>query len=287
VTPEVYGSAKSRLSNTFETLSQRNSLDVSPALIHELGNVSDEATRFGTTEAGNAVKSAIDEVMSKMDPATGLVPGKAYQTFDSKMSRLMKGGDEKAIYLGRIREAVRDAMDASIAPADKAAWDTARSQYKNLKAVRDIVAKDGADGFISPAALMSRLNSTQAGKESMAAANRGELGDIARIGKQFVQDKIPNSGTAQRLLAQSVLTSGLVGSGYLSGADPQTIAGLALAGMTSGRMANRLLNSPASGRAAVRGTTQTISDLLKAAPGRAAQITGGGTGMTIADLMQR
>jgi len=284
VTRDLYDAARTRLGKQFEDLSARNNLNVTPALLSDVGNVSNSATKFATQDTNRAVTNAIDELMSKMDPTTGTIPGAAYQSLDSQLSKLLKGGDEKSVYLGQLRDAIRSAMDHSIAPADQAAWSTARSQYKNLKAVRDLVAKDGADGNISPALLMGRLNATQAGKETMARGGRGELGDIAQVGKQFLLDKIPNSGTAQRALALSVLGGG----GLAAGADPQTVAGLMLAGATSGRLANKVLNSPASGARIMQATApQTLSDLLKIAPSRAAQVAGSGTGLTIADLYDR
>src|SRR6478609_6005739 len=123
---------------------------------------------------------------SRLDTNTMTVPGSTYQAIDTQMSNIMKAGGEKAIYVGQLQKAFRDAMDLSIKPADAAAWQQARSQYKNLKAVRDIVGKNDASGDISPALLMGRLNSTEAGKEAMAKGTRGELGDIAEIGKQFI-----------------------------------------------------------------------------------------------------
>lgn len=284
VTRDLYDAARTRLGQQFEDLSARNNLNVTPALLSDIGNVSNSATKFATQDTNRAVTNAIDELMSKMDPATGKIPGAAYQSLDSQLSKLLKGGDEKSVYLGQLRDAIRSAMDHSIAPADQAAWSTARSQYKNLKAVRDLVAKEGADGNISPALLMGRLNATQAGKETMARGSRGELGDIAQVGKQFLLDKIPNSGTAQRALALSVLGGG----GLAAGADPQTVAGIMLAGATSGRLANKVLNSPASGARLVQSAApQTLSDLLKIAPSRAAQIAGSSAGLTIADLMNQ
>jgi hypothetical protein len=286
ISQAVYKSNRDRLGREFDRLSAQNNLQVSPALLSDIGQVSHEATKFASNDTTKAVKNAIDELMSKMDPATGVIPGKAYSSLDSKLSRLQKSGAESGVYLGQLQDALRTAMDHSIAPADQAAWQAARSQYRNLKAIRDLVAKDGANGEISPAGLMSRLTNNEASKNTMAAGTRGDLGDIARAGTQFIKDKVPNSGTAQRLMAQSVLTTGLVGSGYLAGADPMTMVGLAGAGATSGRLANKILNSPASGKRLLA-TPQKISDLLMTAPGRAAQVMGGGTGMTIADLVNR
>lgn len=240
VTRDVYASAKGRIGQEFERLSGQNAVAVDNALLGSLGGIVDEANRFATDDTARAVRSAVDEFLGKAD-AAGNVPGKAYQALDSKLGKLTKAGGEKAMYLGQVRETVRGAMDASIAPADRAAWQQARGQYKNLMTVRDLVAKEGADGNISAAQLMGRVNASQAGKNAMAAGRGGEMGDLAVIGRQFVRDPIPDSGTAQRLMAMGALGGG----GAMLGVDPQGMLGLALAGATGGRMANRILNSPA------------------------------------------
>lgn len=272
VTQDVYATAKQRIGSEFERLSGQNSLQVDNALMTQLSSLQDEAARFGSNDSARAVSNAIDEFLSKADNA-GTVPGKAYQSLDSKLGKLMKSGDEKAMYLGQVRDAVRNAMDNSISGADREAWQLARSQYKALKTIRDLVAKDGADGNISPALLAGRMNASQAGKESMAMGGGGELGDLARIGQQFLKDKVPDSGTAGRLTALGMLggLGGGVAGGSALGFDPTdtllTLGGAA----TGGRALNALLNSQAGrqymlqGSKTLRGLSQGLRPLPYAA----------------------
>lgn len=263
VTQDVYAAAKGRIGGEFERLSAQNTLQVDGVLLNKLGALQQEARRFGNNDTARAVDSAIDELLSKADPA-GAVPGKAYQSLDSKLGKLTKSGDEKAMYLGQVRDAVRDSMDTSITAADKEAWQLARSQYKNLKTVRDLVAKQGADGNISPALLAGRMNASQAGKESMAMGKGGEMGDLARIGQQFLKEKVPDSGTAGRLAALGALGGG----GYALGVDPETMLYTAAAGATGGRGLNMLLNSPAGRSYMLNGSPamNKLAQLLAPAP---------------------
>lgn len=263
VTRDVYAGAKARIGSEFERLSQQNNLAMSPELAGRLGAISEEASRFGTDDSARAVANAIDEVMGKA--ADGVVPGRAYQALDSKLGKLLKGGGEKAMYLGQVRDALRSAMDESITAADREAWQTARSQYKNLKTVRDLVAKEGADGNISPALLMGRVNATQAGKEANAMGRGGEMADLARIGRQFVRDPIPDSGTATRLATLGLLGGG-AGVGYGKEGlsfDPTTALLAAGGAATLGRAANIGLNSEAGRRYLLGGG---LSGLLLNAP---------------------
>lgn len=269
VTQDVYAAAKRRIGGEFERLSSQNSLTVGNQLVQKLMGVQDEAARFGTDDTARAVTNAIEEFLSKQD-ASGAVPGKAYQALDSQLGKLTKAGGEKAHFLGQVRESVRDAMDNSISAADQDAWKTARSQYRNLKTVRDLVAKEGADGNISPAALAGRINANNAGKESMAMGGGGELGDLARIGRQFVRDPIPDSGTAGRLAALGALGSG----GYMLGVDPTTLAATVAGGATAGRGLNALLNSPAGRNYMLKGSpyANRLAELLRPLPYAAAPL---------------
>ena len=245
-------------------MSSQNSLSLDNNLLGKLAGVQDEAQRFGASDTSTAVKNALEELLSKIDD-TGAIPGKAYQSFDSKLGKLTKAGGEKALYLGQVREAVRGAMDDSISATDKEAWKTARSQYRNLKTVRDLVAKEGADGNISPALLAGRINANNAGKESMAMGGGGELGDLARIGRQFVRDPIPDSGTANRLLALTALGGGAGASLY---ADPYTTIGVIGGAATGGRALNAFLNSQAGRNYMLKGSpyANKLAELLRPLP---------------------
>lgn len=318
ITRDVYDAARTRIGGEFERLSARNNLNVDPALIAGMTKISNRANKFATNDTAKAVDNIINELTGKMalfspgkavnapasggagaiggkfrtavTPATSAaaplpnsIPGATYQAIDSEISKLMRAGGEKSVYLGELQNTIRATMDSSISAADQEAWTLARSQYKNLKAVRDIVAKEGSEGNISPALLMGRLNATQAGKETMAKGSRGELGDIATIGKQFVRETIPNSGTVQRAMAIGLLGGG----GMMAGMSPQDAAWLMASGATTGRVVNHMINTPASGARIMAPTARTLSSLLKEIPSKSAQVAGAGAGMTIADLMQR
>jgi hypothetical protein len=250
VTREVYAGAKARIGGVFERLTANNHLRVSDELLDRMGAVGSEAAKFGNDDSARAVANAIDELLGKADES-GVIPGRAYQALDSKLGKLMKAGGEKSMYLGELRDAIRSAMDDSISAADKEAWKTARKQYKNLKTVRDLVAKEGADGNINPALLMGRVNSSQAGKEANAMGRGGEMADLARIGRQFVRDPIPDSGTASRMATMGLLGGG-AGVRYddRSGLSFDPLPALLMLGgaATAGRGASAAINSELAAR---------------------------------------
>lgn len=278
VTSDVYSMAKGRLGAEFERLSANNAVKVSDELLGKLSAIQDEAARFGTDDSARAVGNVIDELLGKVDQA-GTLPGRTYQSLDSQLGKLTKAGGEKAHFLGQIRETMRGAMDESISAGDKAAWQTAREQYKALKTVRDLVAKS-PEGDISPALLMGRVNASQAGKEAMASGRGGKLGELARIGQRFIKDPVPDSGTAQRWGTLMALAS------PASIAGPLGYAGAMGTLLGAGRLTTTAINSPTVTRGLLE-SGPSFAEVLAANQGLLSLNAGRNTGLLVAQERKR
>lgn len=256
ITADVFRAAKGRIGSEFERLSGQNQLNVTPELSARLAAIRDEASRLATGDTPRAVGNWIDDLISKAND--GAIPGRAYQSFDSKVGRAMKSGGETASYLGDVRDAVRAAMDDSIAPADQAAWRLARQQWGNLKTIEPLVAKSPT-GDIPAAQLMGRVTADNAGKVRMASGGGGRLGELAQIGSRFLKEA-PDSGTADRALVNTGLVGGLLGLQQLDVISPETLA--ITAGLLGGnRAALGLLRNPAI----VQGASPVLQGAARAA----------------------
>lgn len=292
ITPEVYAAARTRLGGQFDDLSMRNTLNLDRTVMDRLDHTLNEARQFGDDGTIRAVENLYNRIIKQSNASADMtggkvgantimeVPGAAYSSMDKAMGEIIKGGGEKGTFVKQMQLALREGMDRSISEVDKEAWNQTRSQYKNLKAVRDIVSKDAADGNVPPTALMSALNGTEAGKEAMAMGSRGQLGDLGRIGRQFVRDQVPNSGTVQRAMAMGLIGGG----GYAFGAEPTEIAAMLAGGATAGRVMTKVLSNPNIVKNLGR-QGLNVSDLIKLPPGEVARILGGGIGMTTAESM--
>lgn len=254
ITPDVFAKAKTALSNKFEALSSRNDLMPSTQLVAEMKQVLDEATRLGGSDTARMVKGWTDELISKVD-ANGVIPGKAYQSFDSRLGKVLKSGGEPSHYLGMLRESVRSAMDKSISPADQAAWRAVRQQWAAMKAVEPLVAKS-VDGLIPPAQLMGRVTADGVGKSRMAGSTTA-LGELAKIGQRFLKDA-PNSGTADRALVNLGVGGGLIGLQQGGVISPET-ALYTGAGLLGNRAALKAINS----KGVTVGGSKTLNGLSK------------------------
>lgn len=258
LTPQVMGSARNTIGQRFTDLAGRNTLSVDNALLSSLSQVDDSARRYLTPDVGRVVLNRLDDVLARVE--NGQMSGVAYRNLDSELGRAMRGtanGDLRNA-LGDLRTSLRSAMDRSISPADQAAWSEARRQYANLMTVAPVAAKNEA-GDVSARTLLAAANT---GNRGARFGGPSELAELGRIGRAFVADQIPNSGTAQRQLMQSLLTGGGgAGIGALTsmatGNDPMQGmllgAGVTGAGLLAPRIAQAAMNSGAGQAYLTRG----------------------------------
>lgn len=208
LTPQVMGQARSRLGQTFTDLSQRNTLIPDDQMLGEVRDIVSRAQRFGAGDVPRIVSNFADELNSKVTSEGG-IPGMAYRQFDSLLGRTARGatGDLRN-YLGELQSAVRSAMDRSISEADQQAWKLARQQYANLATVAPIAAKSEV-GNVSGRTLLNAANNASA---NVKYGRPSELAELGRIGRQFVAERIPDSGTSQRNFITNAITGNVGGA---------------------------------------------------------------------------
>lgn len=221
-TPDVLNNARTRIGQQFETLSGRNSVDLGSDFLNTLTKIDASRTSFSSPKIAESIDKALDLASS------GKISGAEYQKVRTTLNKAYKdafnsGNSELGQALKAMRDGLDDAATKSISPTDKAAWQEARAQWQALKLLEKAAAPTSADavaGNVSPAKLAQALR--VADPKGFAYGTRpGDMGDLARVGKAFVQESIQNSGTAERTFWQKVMTepvSALMqyGSGGLS-----------------------------------------------------------------------
>jgi hypothetical protein len=133
------------------------------------------------------------------------LPGNLYKAYDSNLGKLAKSSSGTlGDVLGDLRGVLREAMDRSIKPEDAARWATARKQYLNLQTVADAAKNQTGviEDSLSPARLLQAVNAAQ---KNAKFGSGNDLAELAQFAKKTLPDKIPNSGTAQRLFYQKLL----------------------------------------------------------------------------------
>lgn len=268
ITPSVMAAAKDRIGQALDDVAAKTTIKVDPQFATDLTKTfSDAQSVLPQSELG-PLKNQISNVFDTIDPQSGTISGDSYQALTRKgapLDRAMNSSDPNVkFYAGQIREALDDAMERSAPPEVAAQLQQARSQYKNMKTVEDLVEKSPT-GNISPALLM---NETRKSFSNMAYGGGGDLGDLARIGQRFLKEP-PSSGTAERSNVINMLANagGLLGTaagfgGAAAGGLPIEGQIASAAGLPATFAANRLL----SGYLRSPGVTNALIDRSLGAP---------------------
>lgn len=242
-TPEVLRAARERIGNELGALASRNTLQINRDVMQNVQSVVNDARRYLPKDKARPVLARVQDFIEKIDTQTFKVEGTAYAKLDSALSSQIRGETDGNVRnaLQGLRDAIRQGMDASISGDDAAAWADARRQYANLSLITRAMNAPNANtaaGNIPPAALSQAV---AAGPQRNYAMGRGDLNDLSRVGRAFIQDAIPNSGTPERLAIQGLLTGGLTSGGNVL--SPEMLAGAA-AGLALPRAAQMAYYSP-------------------------------------------
>lgn len=234
ITPDALDDAKDLVGNSIGQVASSHTAVPTQNNIRGMLNVVQDARANATPENIKAVEDKVQQLLAHVDPNTGTIPGSAWRQANTALQRQIRSetdGDLKH-YMGGLQDHFMDMMEQGIPHGTFDAWQGLRGQYRNLKSIEPLVEKGGNEG-ISPALLRGRLIA--------AKNNRGNLSDIADIGKENLQDRTPNSGTAQKNMIAGAV--GLGAHAWLPGFDPYTFGAYGV-----NNVANRALNSKMAAR---------------------------------------
>ena len=253
-TPEVLNDAARKIGGVFDEVAtginvvpDSQLLSKTSTALQEFRQLSPRASR--PPIIGN-IHSKLTDAFRRSEPVTS----KQILTWRSALSKLTRSPDaaikEAAIStLDAIDDAVAQSLTKAGRGGDVEKLAQARSQWRNLIAVENAVARAGeaaATGIITPANL--RTSIAAQGRRAFARG-QGDLNELARSGVAVMQP-LPQSGTQPRTLARE-LTAGAQGGtaaglgSFALGADPSTAAAIGAAAVLAPRARNAFLASPA------------------------------------------
>lgn len=199
-TPETLAQNSQRLGNEFRDLSSRNNLKLDDHFIDDVAAAERSYSRVPDSQQKRMVQGYIDDILE--NASSGAMPGPHYQEMRSRLSRqansLRQSDPTLSEALRDMRNALDSAMNRSISPADREAWQTARRQYGAQKTIEKTASRAGeatAEGQLVPANLR---NTVSADNRGAYARGEGDFSELARAGSG-VMASLPNSGTAQRM----------------------------------------------------------------------------------------
>jgi len=214
ITPEVIAAAKQRLGENYDNIASRNKVILDQDLQGHLNTIKDKAEQVLSKEDFPTIDKAINNIVNKAKANNGQLNGEQYQSMKEVLDDISAGGGKEGKYAKDLKEALLSALsrsaEASGNKADVALLKETNRQYSNMKKIEDVVLKN-PQGDISPSLLSNSL-ATKSKRYSIYQEDP-QLANLARAGKLILEQKLPNSGTMARFLAQRPLTA-LVGSAY-------------------------------------------------------------------------
>jgi hypothetical protein len=179
------------------------------------------------TPAAGQVPSVTKRAADFVNQPGHTLTGAQYQEFRRTLNEAAQSVSDSGARnaLKGMREALDDAMQASL-PADQAAaWQEVRKNWSNLKILTKAAAGGTVgsrnEGNLSPSALSMALRQRQG--VDRFSSTEGGLNDTARVAS-YLADTIPNSGTPQTLGMQTMMTGGPIAAGFGMGGVPGALA---------------------------------------------------------------
>lgn len=248
LTPEILNAAKTRIGGDLNRLAAQTKVDLDQPFVAEVAKVVNQFANRLEVQRRPIFERFVKDILG-----TGGMPapmqGALYQTVRSDLSRMAKnyGGTDPTLAeaLRGLRDALDDAADRSMPASLKGEWADARREYGNLRTLERAMSNTttgAAIGNLQPTQLAQAVKQQHPRAYAFGA---GPMNDLSLVGRTFMRDQIPNSGTAQRTLMANLLTgfSGTGGAALLT--EPTTAAAIGAGTVVLPRLAQMAYNSPA------------------------------------------
>ena len=246
ITPEVIAQAQNRIGKAYDDVAAKVNISVDGKFQKSLSDLAQEAQNVLKPDQFAIIERNIGDIYEKATMGGGRISGDQYQVLKRGLDRLSKSADtDVATYAREMRDVINEGLyDSAVASGNTHLVDVlkkANKQWGNMRKIEDIALKD-TSGFVSPSSLYNSLTSKS--KRNAFYAEDTTLPDLARAGKMILPEKLPNSGTAARLM--NLAAPGIVGGiGYgLYTGDVGEAAKATGLGIVTPKLAQMLINNP-------------------------------------------
>lgn len=223
--PETIQRAFQGLGQVFDDLSNRTVLNVDQRFGQDVARIQANYGRRLQTDVAPVFQSYVDDltplIQAAQTPgANPQVAGDIYRTIRSDITTRMRETNDLPLRraLGGLVEALDGVVERSTSGALRQEWQEARRQYASLMTIDRAMQGGTQAGRSAGDVPFNALTSAVRSSDRVGySRGRGELNELARIG-DYIADKIPNSGTPERMAWQNILTGGgLFTAGAASG----------------------------------------------------------------------
>jgi hypothetical protein len=210
---QVMSDFRRRTGDVYTDIAARNNITVDQPLKDALGNVAD--TRNLNIMDANQ-RAIVEEYLRQFNKGQvgSQISGQGYQNTRSMLDKQAKSmrntNPAESESLRNIRNALDEAMNRSVSPADSAALRQNNRDYMVMKSIQRGINPTTEE--ISPNLLINELTRKNPNSVIYGQGDQS-LNDIAKVGKEFISQQTPNSGTAQ-ISKMIALLTGAGAAGY-------------------------------------------------------------------------
>jgi hypothetical protein len=222
-------------------------------------------------------RGTMQEIRTDISPR-GFIQGEGFKNIDSTLGaasreyRASPNPSDRRLgnAFGEMRDTIRQNMGRQAGPEVRQLYNNADTAYANLVRVEGAAGRAGAsEGVNTPGQLLAAVKSAdQTARKRGFAAGHGLMQDLGSAGQSVIGNKVPDSGTAGRLMTPAAIAAALI--------NPKVLATTVAAPILYSRPAQSALVALAARRPelAHRLAPLLLQGSTAAAPG-AAQLTGG------------
>lgn len=257
---EVLANASKSFGDEYAALAKNNVMIVDDQLLQGASKAYDDATNgvLGQ-DASSLVKKVYNDIINTtgVGPYKGAIDGTVYQKTRSMLTQASQSAKpHEAGVLKSLRNELDAAFERSLPESQQSLMANINQRYQSFKPIQGAMESvSGVTGEIDPLSLYSKVNVG------------APLSDLADAGRNILPSKIPDSGTAQRMMMQNLVTgAGAASAGYGVASDNNyaLAAGAALGGPKAAQM---IYNSPRVQNYLINGMSPLIQSGANAVAG--------------------
>ena len=270
ITPSVIANAKENIGKIYDDVASRVNIGVDDVFKKSLNEVDDKALHTLEESQYKVIKRNIDDVLAKANKNNGYIDASQYKNLKTRLDTLSGNSNSDIASLGR---ELRDVLNKGLSDSaefygnkeDVALLKQANKSWGNMRKIEDIALKN-PEGDISPSLLYNSL--TTKSKRNAFYAEDNELAKLAAAGKIVLPEKLANSGTIARGLAQAAVPAAAGAAyGLYQGDYVDALKGAAF-GVAAPKLAQAAINNPRLAAYLEKGIGQNALRNLLQAPSK-------------------
>jgi len=271
ITPAVISNAKENIGKIYDDVASKVNIRADDKFLNNLSAIDDEAKNILNDQQYSIIDKNIKNIINKASIEGNQLNASQYQNIKKTLDRLSSSSDtDVAGYARDLRDVLNKGLsDSAEATGNKelvTSLKEANKRWGNMRKIEDVALKN-AEGDISPSLLYNSL--TTKAKRNAFYAEDNELSKLAAAGKIVLPEKLPNSGTIARGLAQAAVPAAAGAAyGLYQGDYVDALKGAAF-GIAAPKLAQAAINNPklasylekGIGNTALRNLLQTPSKI--------------------------